>query len=416
MAGVTIRDIKTFVTAPRGINLVVVKVETNEPGLVGYGCATFTWRAKAVVAAIDEYLKPLMIGKNAANIEDVWQSAMGSSYWRNGPVLNNALSGVDEALWDIKGKMAGMPLYDLFGGKCREGIAAYRHADGSSLEEVDRAIEAYLDEGYRYIRVHMGTYGGNMNGSRNGEMHRPENCPAGAYYDPRAYMRSVVKLFEHVRAKFGWEIELMHDVHERLTLADTLAFAKEMEPFKLFFLEDSLPPDQIDYFKYLREQTAVPLAMGELFTHPLEWKRVVQNQWIDFIRVHLSDIGGLTPARKLASFCEAYGVRTAWHGPGDLSPIGATAQMHLDLSAPNFGIQEFTGFVEQQSAGVTSFVESELEVFPGCPEARNGYIYLSDRPGIGVGFDEKAAAKYPYTEMDFGWLFARLKDGTAVRP
>lgn len=405
MATVTIQDIKTFVTAPKGINLVVVKIETSTPGLVGWGCATFTWRCKAVVVAIDEYLKPMLLGRNVANIEDIWQSAMGSSYWRNGPVLNNALSGVDEALWDIKGKMAGMPLYDLFGGKCREGIAVYRHADGSCYEEVDDQIRAYLQEGYRYVRVHMGTYGGNMYGENNSQMHRPEGCPAGAYYDPHGYMRSVVKLFEHVRGEFGWELELLHDIHERLSLADTLTFAKEMEPFKLFFLEDALPPEQMDYFRYLREQTGVPLAMGELFTNPAEWRTAVQNQWIDFMRVHISDIGGLTPARKLAAFCDSYGVRTAFHGPSDLSPIGMTAQMHLDLAIPNFGIQEFS-----------EFDEKEREVFPGCPVCRDGYVYLSDKPGIGVEMDEAAAKKYPYTEMDFGWLLSRLKDGTAVRP
>ena len=218
-------------------------------------------------------------------------------------------------------------------------------------------------------------------------------------------MRSVVKLFEHVRGEFGWELELLHDIHERLSLADTLTFAKEMEPFKLFFLEDALPPEQMDYFRYLREQTGVPLAMGELFTNPVEWRTAVQNQWIDFMRVHISDIGGLTPARKLAAFCDSYGVRTAFHGPSDLSPIGMTAQMHLDLAIPNFGIQEFS-----------EFDEKEREVFPGCPVCRDGYVYLSDKPGIGVEMDEAAAKKYPYTEMDFGWLFSRLKDGTAVRP
>lgn len=402
---VTIRDVKTIVTAPKGINLIVVKIETSEPGLIGYGCATFTWRCTAVVSAINDYLRPMLIGRDVSNTEDIWQSSMGSSYWRNGPVLNNALSGVDEALWDIKGKMANMPLYQLFGGKCREGIAVYRHADGSCFSEVDEQIRAYQEDGYRYIRVHMGTYGGNMYGDNNHQMHRPENCPPGAYYDPHAYMRSVVKLFDHVRTEFGWEVEFMHDIHERLSLADTLQFAKELEPYKLFFLEDALAPDQGEYFKYLREQTSVALAMGELYTNPTEWRTVVQNQWIDFIRVHLSDIGGLTPARKLAAFCEAYGVRTAFHGPSDLSPVGMAAQMHLDISIPNFGIQEYSDFDEK-----------EREVFPGCPVCRNGYVYLNDKPGIGVEVDEDAAAKYPFVDMDFGWLFSRLKDGTAVRP
>lgn len=404
MKEITIRSIKVFVTAPRGINLVVVKVETSEPELYGYGCATFTWRHKAVVTAVTEYLAPMLKGRSVHDIEDIWQTAMGSSYWRNGPVLNNAISGVDEALWDIKGKLAGMPVCSLIGGKARQGAAVYRHADGNSLEEVEEAVLRFKDEGYRYVRCHMGTYGGNWDGGRQ-EIVKPEHAPAGAYFDPRMYMDSVVRLFDHIRTKIGWDLELMHDVHERLSLADTLSFAKALEPYRLFFLEDSLPPDQIGYFEKLRNQTAVPLAMGELFTNPMEWKIIVQNQWIDYIRVHLSDIGGLTPARKLAAFCEAYGVRTAFHGPSDLSPIGMAAQIHLDLNVHNFGIQEFAGFIDE-----------EEEVFPGCPQVKNGYVYVNDAPGFGVEFDEKAAEKYPPVEMDHSWMFSRLPDGTAVRP
>ena len=404
MDQIKIRDIKVFVTAPRDINLVVVKVETTEPELYGYGCATFTWRYKAVVTAVEEYLRPMLKGMPVDDIEGLWQTMMGSSYWRNGPILNNAISGVDEALWDIKGKRAKMPLYSLLGGKCREGIAVYRHADGKSVEEVEDCIRKYMEEGYRYVRCHMGTYGGNFDG-RIQKMVKPEHAPEGAYFHPRMYMESVYHLFDRIRADIGWDLEIMHDVHERLTLAETLEFAKTMESYKLFFLEDCLPPDQVDFFKTLRYHTTVPLAMGELFTNPNEWKTIVQNQWIDYIRVHLSDIGGLTPARKLAHFCEAYGVRTAWHGPNDLSPIGMAAQMHLDLNCHNFGIQEFSGFTKEEEA-----------VFPGCPTVKDGYAYVSGQPGVGVGFDEKEAQKYPAIDMDHSWLFARLPDGTAVRP
>lgn len=404
MKCITIRDIKVFVTAPQGLNLVVVKVETSEPGLYGIGCATFTWRHKAVVTAIEEYLRPMLIGRSVHNIEDIWQVMMGSSYWRNGPVLNNAISGVDEALWDIKGKLANMPLYELLGGKCREGIAVYRHVDGKCIEEVEEKIHAFMEEGYRYIRCQIGMYGGNSGGKMQ-SMVSPENKPFGAYYSPKTYMKSVIQLFEKLRDKIGWDLELIHDVHERLSLPDTLMFAKELEQFKLFFLEDSLPPEQVCYFEKLRNHTTLPLAMGELFTNPIEWRLPIQNQWIDFIRVHVSDIGGITPARKLAALCEAYQVRTAWHGPKDMSPIGATAQMHLDLTCPNFGIQEFCGFNETEKA-----------IFPGCPEVRNGYFYLNEKPGIGVDFDEKEAKKCPAVDMDTKWLFSRLPDGTAVRP
>ena len=405
MKNITIRDIKTIITAPHGINLVVVKVETSEPELYGLGCATFTWRYKAVIPAIQEYLRPRLIGRSVYNTEDIWQTMMGSSYWRNGPVLNNAISGVDEALWDIKGKIAGLPLYELFGGKCREGVAVYKHADGNTIEEVTENLHVLQEQGYRYIRCQMGTYGGTMNGAPQ-KLNKPENAPDGMYYSPKRYMQSTVKLFEKVRNDIGWDVELLHDIHERLTPIDTLNLVKEFEQFKMFYVEDALRPDQVGYFEKLRNHTTTPLAMGELFTNSLEWKTIIQNQWIDYIRVHISDIGGLTPARKLAAFSEAYQVRTAWHGPNDLSPVGMTAQMHLDLSSPNFGIQEFAGFNE-----------AEEEVFPGCPQIRNGYAYLNDKPGIGVDFDEEKAKKYPAVDtMDFSWLYSRIEDGTAVRP
>ena len=405
MKNITIRDIKTIITAPHGINLVVVKVETSEPELYGLGCATFTWRYKAVIPAIQEYLRPMLVGRSVYNTEDIWQTMMGSSYWRNGPVLNNAISGVDEALWDIKGKIAGLPLYELFGGKCREGVAVYKHADGNTIEEVTENLHVLQEQGYRYIRCQMGTYGGTMNGAPQ-KLNKPENAPDGMYYSPKRYMQSTVKLFEKVRNDIGWDVELLHDIHERLTPIDTLNLVKEFEQFKMFYVEDALRPDQVGYFEKLRNHTTTAHAMGELFTNSLEWKTIIQNQWIDYIRVHISDIGGLTPARKLAAFSEAYQVRTAWHGPNDLSPVGMTAQMHLDLSSPNFGIQEFAGFNE-----------AEEEVFPGCPQIRNGYAYLNDKPGIGVDFDEEKAKKYPAVDtMDFSWLYSRIEDGTAVRP
>ncbi len=404
MNDVKIEDIQVIVTAPNNINLVVVKVVTNQPGLCGYGCATFTWRYKAVVTAIEEYLAPMLKNKSVHNIEDIWQTMMGSSYWRNGPVLNNAISGIDEALWDIKGKLAGMPLYALLGGKTRTGVALYRHADGNCLEEVEECIRQYIQDGYRYIRCHMGLYGGNA-GQVGQWLCKPDDAPEGAYYHPGQYTRSVISLFEKIRIDFGEDLELMHDVHERLTLAESMRLAKDLEPYHLFFLEDALSPEQSDSFKILREHTVTPLAMGELFTAPNDWKALVQNHWIDFIRVHLSDIGGITPAIKLAHFCEAYQVKTAWHGPNDMSPIGAAAGMHIDTAVTNFGIQEYAGFSEK-----------EREVFPGCPEIRRGYAYVSEAPGIGVEIDEKAADKYPPVSMDFSWLYSRLPDGTAVRP
>lgn len=404
MGQVKIRDIKVFLTAPSGVDWVVIKVETTELGLYGIGCGTFTQRFQTVKVAVEEYLKPLLVGKCVNQIEDIWQLCAGNSYWRNGPVLNNAISGVDEALWDIKGKMANMPVYDLLGGKCRPAAVVYRHADGRDEYELLDNVQKYIEEGYRYIRVQMGTYGGQMNGGQQ-IIHFPEGVPEGAYYDPAQYAASVVRMFDFIRSKIGFDIELCHDIHERLTPVAALNLAKELEQYHLFFLEDALPPEQVEWFRIFRNQTATPLAMGELFVNPQEWKSLIANQLIDYIRVHLSMIGGLTPAKKLANFCEAFGVRTAWHGPNDITPVGVAAQLHLDLTSPNFGVQEFFGFSE-----------IDREVFPGCPEVRDGYLYPNDKPGFGIDFDEELAAKFPGKFRDHGWLRARLVDGTAVRP
>ncbi|QHW29825.1 starvation-sensing protein RspA [Paenibacillus rhizovicinus] len=400
MSELTIRDVKVILTAPEGINLVVVKIETSEPGLYGLGCATFTQRYLAVATAIEQYLKPFLIGKDPHRIEDIWQSAMVSSYWRNGPVLNNALSGIDMALWDIKGKTAGLPVYQLLGGKCREAAAVYRHADGRDEREVEDNVRKFMEQGLRYIRVQMGGYGG-----RGHQLHQPDNALPGAYFDPGAYLRSVPRMFEHIRSAVGPEIELLHDIHERLVPIEAVRLARQLEEYRLFFLEDPLAPEQLDWFETLRSQTSTPIAMGELFTHPREWTPLIQNRLIDFIRCHISAIGGLTPAKKLATLCEAFSVRTAWHGPGDVSPVGHAANLHLDVSSINFGIQEWYGFSEKIQ-----------DVFPGCPELRNGYAYPNDKPGFGIDIDEKKAADYPCHNRLPEWTLARTPDGTSVRP
>lgn len=400
MTPITITKVKTILTAPAGIRLVVVKVETSEPGLYGLGCATFTQRYAAVATAIERHLTPFVLGKEVHRIEDLWQTAMVNSYWRNGPVLNNAISGIDMALWDIKAKLANMPLYELFGGKCREAAAVYRHADGATPQEVAESALALQEQGCRYIRCQMGGYGG-----RGHSFHTPENAQAGAYYDPVRYARSVPPMLEHVRSALGFEVELLHDIHERLQPSQAIWLARAVEPYQLFFLEDPLAPEQTEWFRQLRQQTITPIAMGELFVNQREWMPLVADQLIDFIRVHVSDIGGLTPARKMASFCELYSVRTAWHGPGDVSPVGHAANLHLDLSSPNFGIQEWSGFSEALQ-----------EVFPGCPEVRDGFLYPNDKPGLGIDINEELAAKYPCEDFLDHWTHTRLPDGSPARP
>ncbi|MDR3086159.1 MAG: starvation-sensing protein RspA [Christensenellaceae bacterium] len=402
---VTIKDIRAICTAPAKIPLVIVKVETSEPGLYGVGCATFTQRWKTVAHAVEHYMKPLLVGKDVSTIEDHWQMAMVSAYWRNGPILNNAISGVDEALWDIKGKMANMPLYDLLGGKVREGARIYRHADGRTLEEVGDRVQAYIEQGVQVVRVQHGGYGGNHGDAVPLSAQRPENAVHGAYYDPLQYQLSVVKLFDYIRSRFGFDVELCHDVHEHIEPIEAIRLAKELEPHRLFFYEDSLAPEQIEWFEIMRRQTHTPIAMGELFNNPREITPLIAGKLIDFIRCHVSQIGGITPALKLAHFCEAFSVRTAWHGPGDTSPVGHAADIHLDVSSWNFGIQEWSGFNQ-----------ATLDVFPGCPEQRGGYVYPNAKPGLGIDIDEDLAKKFPCSEELPFWTNSRRPDGSLSRP
>ncbi len=401
---ITITNVRTILTAPETTPLVVVKIETSEPGLYGLGCATFTQRYLAVATAIDMYLKDFLIGKDVANIEDIWQTSFVHSSWRNDAVLSNSVSGIDMALWDIKGKVAGMPVYDLLGGKARAGAAVYRHADGKSLTEVEENVRKYMEQGLLYIRCQWGGYGGRID-----QIKAPEGAPEGAYFDPHGYARNTVKLFDHIRNAVGDDIELLHDVHERLAPIEAVRLSKNLEPYRLFFLEDALSPEAVDWFAIMRQQSATPIAMGELFTHPQEWLPLIQNRLIDFIRCHISTIGGITPAKKLAHLCEAFGIRTAWHGPGDVSPVGHAANLHIDLSSYNFGVQEWWG-------------PSDLikEVFPGTPELRGGYLYANDKPGLGIDIDEKLAAKYPPDNKNAIrpalWTTARTPDGGSWRP
>jgi mannonate dehydratase len=405
-----ITDIKTFLTAPAGIRLVVVKVLTSEPGLYGLGCATFTQRARTVETAVQQYLRPFLLGKDPLRIEDIWQSSFVSSYWRNGPVLGNALSGVDMALWDILGKRTGVPVYQLLGGKCREAVDTYAHASGNSFEEVEQSVRRYMEQGYRHVRAQvaiggLAAYGGKR-GPGSAVLDKTNDRPR--VWEPRPYVQAVPKLFEHLRKQLGDKVELLHDMHERVPPVLAIQLARDLEPFHLFFLEDPLSPEDVGYFANMRRLTSTPLAMGELFNNPNEWVPLVSGRLIDFIRIHISQVGGLTMAKKVAAMCEFFAVRTAWHGPGDVSPVGHAANVHLDLAIPNFGIQEGR-----------QFTQAEQDVFPGCPALKNGYYYVHEAPGLGIDLDEKLAAKFPILDdpsFDMSWGNLRRRDGTSTKP
>ena len=406
-----IKDIRVITTAPAGLRLVVVKVLTDQDGLYGYGCATFTQRADLVVPAVEKYLKPLLLGRPADRIDDTWQACYNSSYWRNGPVLNNAISGVDMALWDIKGRQSGLPVYQLLGGKCREAADCYGHASGEDFHQVIEQAQEYMEEGFRHVRVQVGVpgmaaYGARRSGTPVQSLH------ADPIFEPARYIRRALRLFEECRKQLGVEIELLHDVHERISPQQAVQLCKDVEEFRLFFLEDPVSPEDISYFRQIRRQCTTPLAMGELFNSPHEWIPLIAERLIDFIRIHLSQAGGLSPCRKIAALGELFGVRTAWHGPGDVSPIGHAANLALDLACYNFGIQEYYRFPERV-----------LEVFQGCPEMKNGYLYANESPGWGIEVDEKAASRYPFgsfeadekQRLNGGWGIIRRRDGTVIK-
>ncbi len=403
---VTITKVKSIVTCPHGIELIMVKVETDQPGLVGYGCATFRQRAHAVVAAIDEYLDDFCRGKRVENIEDMWQTAYVSSYWRNGPVLNNALSGLDQALWDIKGKMAGMPVYQLFGGKCRFAVDCYGHASGHTPEEVAEDVQGFIDRGFRHVRIQLGGYGATHLAEQADFKTAGFAMEDDNYMDQNVYLKMIPKLFEEVRKQCGEDVELLHDIHERVQPLDAIRMIQKLEDFRPFFIEDPFSPENNRYFEMLRQHTTVPIAMGELYNSPHEWVDPMAKRWFDFIRIHISQIGGITPAMKVARLGEWFNIRTAWHGPGDVSPIGHAANAHIDLAVWNFGIQESVNFSDRL-----------LEIFPGAPYVEDGYMHINEAPGLGVDVNETEAAKYPLPDkFKYNWTQVRKKDGTPIRP
>jgi mannonate dehydratase len=406
-----IQDVQVIATKPDHVRLVVVKIITDQDGRHGYGCATFTQRAELVMAAVEKYLKPFLLGRPADRIEDLWQAMYSSSYWRNGPVLNNAISGVDQALWDIKGKQCGLPVYQLLGGKCREAVACYAHASGGDTARAVESARHLMGLGFRHVRVQIGVPG--MAGYGAGEAAaKVERLHDDPVFEPEAYLSRVVQLFETCRQQLGGEVELLHDVHERVSPIQAVRLAKALEPYRLFFLEDPLSPEDLDWFRMIRQQSATPIAMGELFNSPHEWTPLISQRLIDYIRVHITQAGGLTPCRKIAAMGEIFGVRTAWHGPGDVSPIGHAANVALDLACYNFGIQEYTHFSDVMH-----------EVFPGTLVHKEGYLYANEAPGWGIEVNEAEAKKYPYGygegggrgKYNGGWGIVRRRDGTVIK-
>jgi mannonate dehydratase len=369
--------------------LVIAKVETNEPGLYGVGCSSFCFRPAAVASIIEKHLKPFVIGRDPDMIEDLYKAMNVSALWRNGPVENYAVSGIDIALWDIKAKRANMPLYQLFGGKTRAAVQVYGDAVGKDGIEMAESVSIATEKGYKHVRLNYYEPKVSRSPAVDG-MPEAQPEPAGVSglssgIDPDEWGREIPKIWDYVRQKRGDKVELMQHLHGQLPPVITIGIAKRLEPFRPYFFEDPFYPEDIGYMKNLRQQTTVPIAIGEKFVNEHEYVGLITERLIDFIRVHIPAIGGLTKARKLTTLCEWFAIRTVWHAPGDLSPVGHAANAHMDLAAPNFGIQE----------GSVIHGEQIREVFPGTPVIKNGFLYINEAPGLGIDINEKQAAKYP---------------------
>lgn len=399
-----IKDIKVFVCSP-GRNFVTVKIITEE-GVFGLGDATLNGREMAVVAYLEEHIAPCLIGKDASQIEDIWQYLYKGAYWRKGPVTMTAIGAIDMALWDIKGKKANMPVYQLLGGKSRKGVTVYGHANGETIDEVLDNLGKMIDEGYKVVRLQCsvpnlkGTYG-TMEGKKNYyELQGNRPLPPEQQWSTPKYMNFIPELFKKARERFGYDIGLCHDVHSRLTPIEASRLGKLLEPYNLLFIEDTVTSENPQGYKIVREHTVVPLAVGEIFNTVWDAKILIENQWIDYLRTAVSHGGGITPLRKISDFADMHHVRMAPHGAPDQSPICFMAQMNFNMWVPNFGIQEFIGFGTQKLN----------EVFKYDVEIKKGLLYMEDKPGLGVEFDEAAAKKYPYKRSYLP--VNRLEDGT----
>jgi mannonate dehydratase len=395
-------DVDVIVTAP-GRNFVVLRIETAD-GLVGWGDATLNGRELAVVAYLKDHLAPLLLGRDASAIGDTWQYLYRGAYWRRGPVTMTAISAVDQALWDILGKVAGLPVVRLLGGRARERLMAYPHAVGTSIEDAVAAVARRLEEGYAAVRIQAAvpglesTYGLHRAGGpyepAHGQLPDVETWRTGPYLD------FVPRLIEAVRGELGYDFDLLHDAHHRLTPLEAGSLGRRLEPYRLFWLEDATPAEDQEAFALIRRHTTTPLAVGEVFNTIWDCQRLITGRLIDFIRCATTHAGGITHMRHILSLADLYGVRSGAHGPSDVSPIGMAANIHLGFSIPNFGVQEFMGYPAPTG-----------KVFTTSYRLVDGHIELDeDVPGLGVDVDVEAAAQYPYEARYLP--VATLPDGT----
>jgi mannonate dehydratase len=398
---VKITDAKVIVTCP-GRNFVTLKLTTDE-GLTGVGDATLNGRELAVASYLTDHVVPMLIGRDPARIEDTWQLLFQGAYWRRGPVTMSAIAAVDTALWDLKGKEAGLPVYQLLGGRSREGVRVYGHANGETIEDVLQEVAEHVDLGFQAVRVQSGipgiakTYGVSAEKGR----YEPADAalPSEATWSTEAYLAFIPELLAAVRKEFGPQLRLLHDVHHRLTPIEAARLGKSLEPYSLYWMEDPVPADLQEGFRLIRSHTTTPIATGEVINSIWDCAGLIREQLIDFIRCTVVHAGGITHLRRIFDLAALHHVRSGSHGATDLSPVCMSAALHLDISIPNFGLQEY---MPHDAA--------TAEVFPHGYRFEAGYLHPSEAPGLGVDIDEEAAARFPYQPAYLP--VNRLEDGT----
>ena len=396
-----ITSAKVIVTCP-GRNFVTLKLETAD-GITGIGDATVNGRELAVASYLQDHVVPLLIGRDAHRIEDTWQYLYRGAYWRRGPITMAAIGAVDVALWDIKAKVAGLPLYQLLGGAARDGVLVYAHASGATIDDVIAQALSYRTMGYRAIRLQSAipglasTYGV----TKDRLFYEPADAdmPTENVWSTDKYLRFAPSLFAKAREAMGWDVKLLHDVHHRLTPIEAARLGKDLEPYRLFWLEDAVPAENQEAFRLIRQHTTTPLAVGEVFNTIWDCKDLIEEQLIDYIRAAVVHVGGITHLRRIANLAALYNVRTGCHGATDLSPVTMGAALHFDLSVDNFGIQEYMHHTAETDA-----------VFPHAYSFADGMLHPGEKPGHGVEIDEALAAKFPYKRAYLP--VNRLEDGT----
>ena len=385
-----------------GRNFVTLKIETDE-GIYGLGDGTLNGRELAVVSYLNDHVIPCLIGRDPFQTEDTWQYLYRGAYWRRGPVTMASIGSVDVALWDIKCKALNTPVYNLLGGKSRNGVLVYAHAHGVTAEETVEDVRRHMDLGYLAVRAQSGipgldsTYGV----PKGTQPYEPaeRGLPSESRWSTELYLRHTPKLFEQVRKACGENVHLLHDCHHRLAPIEAARLGRDLEPFRLFWMEDPVPAELQEGFKVIREHTTTPIATGEVFNTIWDAHDLIRQQWIDYIRMAIVHGGGITPMKKIADFAALYHVRTGCHGATDLSPVTMAAALHFGLSVHNFGIQEH----------MPHSAETD-EVFPHAYRFEEGYMYPGDAPGLGVDINESLAAKHPYQRAYLP--IARKLDGT----